>query len=84
MALVVKTGPASAGDIRDLGSIPVSGRTPGGEMVTLSIFLPGEAPWTEETGVLQSMGLQRLRQDNSNLARSTCFDGRLTGQMQKH
>ena len=24
------------------------------------VFLPGESPWTEETGGLQSMGLQRV------------------------
>ena len=30
MALVVKNLPASAGDIRDVGSVPVSGRSPGG------------------------------------------------------
>ena len=30
MALVVKNPPASAGDIRDVGSIPGSGRSPGG------------------------------------------------------
>ena len=30
MALVVKNPPASAGDIRDAGSIPGSGRSPGG------------------------------------------------------
>ena len=30
MALVVKTPPASAGDIRDVSSIPGSGRSPGG------------------------------------------------------
>ena len=29
MALVVKKLPASAGDIRDVGSIPVSGGSPG-------------------------------------------------------
>ena len=28
--LVVKNPPANAGDIRDTGSIPVSGRSPGG------------------------------------------------------
>jgi len=26
-------------------------------------FLPGESPWTEEPGRLQSMGLQRIRHD---------------------
>ena len=30
MALVVKNLPANAGDIRDAGSIPGSGRSPGG------------------------------------------------------
>ena len=30
MALVVKNPPANAGDIRDTGSIPRSGRAPGG------------------------------------------------------
>ena len=28
------------------------------------IFLPGESPWTEDPGGLQSMGLQRARQDS--------------------
>ena len=27
------------------------------------VFLPGESPWTEEPGGLQSMGLQRVRHD---------------------
>ena len=31
MALVVKNPPANAGDVRDVGSIPGSGRSPGGE-----------------------------------------------------
>ena len=31
VALVVKKLPANAGDIRDMGSIPGSGRSPGGE-----------------------------------------------------
>ena len=31
MALVVKNLPANAGDTRDAGSIPGSGRSPGGE-----------------------------------------------------
>ena len=32
------------------------------------VFLPGESPWTEEPGRLQSIGLQRVRHDGSNLA----------------
>ena len=31
VSLVVKNLPASAGDVRDMGSIPVLGRFPGGE-----------------------------------------------------
>ena len=27
------------------------------------VFLPGESPWTEESGRLRSMRLQRVRQD---------------------
>ena len=30
MALVVKNPPANAGDLRDVGSVPRSGRSPGG------------------------------------------------------
>ena len=32
------------------------------------IFLPGESPWTEEPGGLQSMGLQRVGHDRSDSA----------------
>ena len=31
VTLVIKTLPANAGDIRDMGAIPGSGRSPGGE-----------------------------------------------------
>ena len=33
MALVVKNPPANAGELRDAGSVPGSGRYPGGEHV---------------------------------------------------
>ena len=33
------------------------------EMATHSSILAWEIPWTEEPGGLQSMGLQRVRQD---------------------
>ena len=36
---VVKNPPANAGDIRDMGSIPGSGRYPGVEMATYSSIL---------------------------------------------
>ena len=42
MALVVKNLPANAGDTRDIGSLPGSGRSPG-EGNGNPVFLPGES-----------------------------------------
>ena len=42
MALAVKNLPASAGDIRDAGSVPGSGRSPGGGHGT-PVNLSGES-----------------------------------------
>ena len=54
VVLVVKSPPDNAGDIRDVGSIPVSGRSPGGKYGnSLQYFA-----WR-----LQSMGLQRVGHD---------------------
>ena len=45
LALLVKNLPANAGDIRDTGSIPESGRSPGGgNGLPTPVFLPGESP----------------------------------------
>ena len=41
MVLLVKNLFANAGDLRDMGSIPGSGRYPEGEQHT-PVFLPGE------------------------------------------
>ena len=60
MALVVKNLPANAGDVRDRGLIPGLGRSPGGGQPT-PVLLPGESPWTEEPGRLQSTGSHRVR-----------------------
>ena len=63
MALVVKNSPANAGDVRDTGSIPESGRSPGkGNGNPLQYSFP-ENPWTEEPGRLQSIELQRVGHD---------------------
>ena len=43
VVLVVKNPPANAGDTRDVGLIPGSGRSPGGGTATTSVFLPGES-----------------------------------------
>ena len=50
----------SAGDAGDAGSIPGSGRSPGGGLTTHSSMLAWRIPRTEEPGELQCMGLQRV------------------------
>ena len=61
MTLVVKNPPDDAGDIRDAGSIPGSGRSPGGEHGNHSSSLAWRIPWTKEPGGLQSMGSHKFR-----------------------
>ena len=61
MALVVKNLPANAGDIRDVGLIQEDPMEE--DMATHSSILAWEIPWTEESGWLQSMGLQTVRHD---------------------
>ena len=60
---MVKNPPVKAGDIRDVGSITgsTSRKTPWRRAwQPPPVFLPGESPGTEEPGVLQSIGLQRV------------------------
>ena len=66
VALVVT--PANAGDIRDESLIPRSRRSSGGGTATHSSVLAWRILWTEKPGGLQSMGLQRVGHDWSNLA----------------
>ena len=63
VALVVKNPPANAGDLRDVGSIPGSGRAPKEGMATHSSILAWRIPWTEEPSGLQSRGSQRVGHD---------------------
>ena len=49
---LVKKLPVNAGDIRDEGSIPGSGRSLEEEMAPHSSTLAWEIPWTEEPGGL--------------------------------
>ena len=46
----MKNPPASARDARDLGSIPGSGRSPGGGHSNHSSILAWRIPWTEDPG----------------------------------
>ena len=64
VVLVVKNLLVSAGDLRDMGSVPGSGRSPGGGMATGSSIPAWEIPWTEE----QSVGSQRVGCNWSDLA----------------
>jgi len=57
---VVKNLPANAGDTENAGSILGSGRCPGVGMATHASTLARKIPRTEESGRLQSMGLQRV------------------------
>ena len=61
---------ANTGDIRDAGSIPGSGRPLKEGIATHSSILAWRIPWTEETGRLQSTGLQSVTQDWSDIARN--------------
>ena len=56
---MVKNLPASAGDLRDSGSIPGSEDPLEEVMATNSSILAEEISWTEELGGLQSMGSQK-------------------------
>ena len=48
-----------AGETRDTGLIPGSGRYPGGRHDNPSSILP----WTDKPGSLHTIGLQRVRHD---------------------
>ena len=68
---MVKNPPASAGDVRDTGSL-LGQEDPLEEgMATYSNILTWRIPWTEEPVGLESIGLQRVRHDPSGLAHST-------------
>ena len=63
VALVVKNLPVNAGDGKDVGSIPGTGKSLRMSMATHSSVLNWTIPWTEEPGGLWSTGLQRVRHD---------------------
>ena len=67
--LVVKNPPANTGDVKDMGLILGSRRSPGGGHGNPLQYSCLENPM-EEPGWLQSIGLQRNGHNWSNLARS--------------
>ena len=60
VALMVKNLPASAGDIRDMGSVLGSGRSPEEGNSNLLQYSFWETLWTEDPGGLWSIGLSFL------------------------
>ena len=62
-AQLVKNSPASARDVKAVGSILGSGRSSGGghDNPFWDSILAWRIPWTEEPRRLQSMGLQGVR-----------------------
>ena len=63
---VVKNPAASAGDARDMGWVPGSGRSPGADSVTPLQYSYLETPWAEPGG-LQSMEPQSQRWLNDEM-----------------
>ena len=53
---VVKNPPADAEDLRGMGSIPGSGRSPGGGNGNPFQYYSWKILWMEKPGILQSMG----------------------------
>ena len=78
VAREVENLPASAGDVRDVGSIPELGRSPGGGMATHSDIFAWRIPWTEEPGGLQCIEWQRVRHDWSDSSQNSTARGRET------
>ena len=63
VVLVVKNPPANAGDLRDVGSVPGLGRSPGEEHGNPFQYSCLENPMDKEPRRLQSIGSHRLGHD---------------------
>ena len=63
LAYQVKNLPAKSRNVRDVGLIPGSGRSPGVEMATHSSILAWRILWTEDPGGLQFIKWQIVRHD---------------------
>ena len=68
---MVKKNPLA--NVGDVGSIPGSGRPPGGGNGNPLQYFAWEIPWTEEPGGLQSMGLQRVGHDLTTKQKQSTF-----------
>ena len=66
MALAVENPPANAGDVRDAGSVPGLGRSPGEGNGNHSSILAWRISLIEEPGKLQFMESQRVRHNRTD------------------
>ena len=66
VALAVENPPANAGDVRDAGSVPGLGRSPGEGNGNHSSILAWRISWIEEPGKLQFMESQRVRHNRTD------------------
>ena len=70
--------------LRDSGSIPGSGRSPGIGNATHSSILAWRISWTEETGGLRSIGSQRVRHGLKWLSTAQHKTTSITSQFLQH
>ena len=75
---MVKNLPAKAGDIRDMGSIPGSGRSPGGGQGNQLVLLTGESHGHRNLmatirGVAKSQTRLKRRSTHTCVSESLCY-----------
>ena len=70
---MVKEPPANAGDARDAGLTPGSGRSLEKDVAAHSSTLAWRIPWTEEPGGLQSRGSHRDRHALARTGKENIF-----------
>ena len=70
---MVKEPPAKAGDARDAGLTPGSGRSLEKDVAAHSSTLAWRIPWTEEPGGLQSRGSHRDRHALARTGKENIF-----------
>ena len=63
LVLMVRNPLATAGDVKDVGSVPGSGRSPRGGHGNPLQYSCWRIPWKEKPGGLWSLGLQRVGHD---------------------
>ena len=74
LVLVIMKLLANAGDIKDGGSTPGSGKSPGGRHTNHSSTLAWRIPWTEEPGGLWPIGSWGVGHDWSDVATAAAYE----------